>query len=254
MLLSRQSSLGLIVGALLLAPSVAHADETAPAPASGGTTADRVAVRYITPETGGAAHPRFYTERELAFWARIEALLEQTPLEPNDYPERYVRTAVDRLVARSMLSALMVQRGVEPPDLPKLTLDARSELEARVGAPALVDAMKREGIDEEELLAFLRDQVRAAYYVDRAVTPILSVTEDALREAFRATLHPFRGGKFDDVRGKLRRWLVVERLRAAEVEFLQGARARIKITPARSAIATTTASGDPSRAAGAPAR
>lgn len=251
--LSRRLRLGLIAGALLLAPSVAHADETTPAPASGAATADRVAVRFITPETGGAAHPRFYTERELAFWARIEALLEQTPLEPNDYPERYVRTAVDRLVARSMLSALMVQRGVEPPDLPKLTLDARSELEARVGVPALVDAMKLEGIDEEELLAFLRDQVRAAYYVDRAITPILSVTEDALREAFRATLHPFRGGKFDDVRGKLRRWLVVERLRAAEVEFLQGARARIKITPARSAIAAGSGS-EPARAPGAPAR
>jgi len=203
-------------------------------PARADVTADRVAVRYVTPETGGAARPRFFTERELAFFARIEALLEQTPLEPNDYPERYVRSAVDRLVARSMLASLMIQRGVEPPDLPKLTIEARGELEARLGGPhVLADAMKTEGIEEEELLSFLRDEVRAIYYIDKAITPILTVTEDSLREAFRSTLHPFRGHKFDDVRGKLRRWLLTERLRAAELEFLQGARARIKITAVR---------------------
>jgi hypothetical protein len=196
--------------------------------------ADRVAMRFVSPETGGVAKPRFLTERELAFFARVEATLEQTPLESNDYPERYVRSAMDRLVARSMLASLMIQRGVEPPDLPRLTLEARAELEARLGPPhVLTDAMKREGIEEEELLSFLRDQVRAAYYVDRAVTPILAVTEDALREAFRSMVHPFRGGKFDDVRVKLRRWLVTERLRAAELEFLQGARARVKITVVR---------------------
>jgi hypothetical protein len=203
-------------------------------PASGEIVADRVAVRYITPETGGSARPRFLTERELAFFARIEALLEQTPLEPNDYPERYVRSAVDRLVARSMLASLMVQRGIEPPDLPRLTIEARGELEARVGgAHVLTDAMKKEGIEEEELLSFLRDEVRAAYYIDKSIVPILAVTEDSLREAFRSTLHPFRGQRFDDVRVKLRRWLVTERLRAAELEFLQGARARIKITAVR---------------------
>jgi hypothetical protein len=207
-----------------LAASPAHAD----------VVADRVAVRYVTPETGGAAKPRFLTERELAFFARIEALLEQTPLEPNDYPERYVRSAVDRLVARSMLASLMIQRGVEPPDLPRLALEARAELEARLGGPhVLADAMKKEGIEDEELFSFLRDEVRAAYYVDRAITPILAVTEDSLREAFRSTIHPFRGSKFDDARLKLRRWLVTERLRAAELEFLQGARARIKITSVR---------------------
>ncbi|MBX3218489.1 MAG: hypothetical protein KF850_41165, partial [Labilithrix sp.] len=100
------------------------------------------------------------------------------------------------------------------------------------------DAMKQEGIDDEELLSFLRDEVRATYYVDRAIAPILSVTEDSLREAYRSTLHPFRGAKFDDARGSLRRWLVTERLRAAELEFLQGARARIKVTTVRAIGAT----------------
>ncbi len=221
---SRTVLRALASASILLGVSAARAD----------VTADRVAVRYVTPETGGAARPRFFTERELAFFARIEALLEQTPLEPNDYPERYVRSAIDRLVARSMLASLMIQRGIEPPDLPRLAIEARAELEARLGgAHVLSDAMTKEGIEDEELLSFLRDEVRAAYYVDKAIAPILSVTEDSLREAFRSTLHPFRGHKFDDVRVKLRRWLVTERLRAAELEFLQGARARIKITPLR---------------------
>jgi hypothetical protein len=211
---------------------VGGADATGWLGQSPKTTAhvDRVAVRFVAPETGGSARPRFFTERELAFFTRVEALLEQTPLEPNEYPERYVRSAVDRLVARSMLASLLIQRGVEPPNLPALTFEARADLDARLGPGNLADAMKKEGIEEDELLAFLRDEVRATYYIDRTITPILSVSEDTLRESFRSALHPYRGGKFDDVRAKLRWWLVTERLRAAEIEFLQGARARVKIT------------------------
>ncbi len=191
---------------------------------------DRVAVRFISPETGGAAHPRFFTEREIALFTRFEALIEQVPIEADVYPERYVRSAADRLVARAMLASLLVQRGSEPPDLPRLALDARAELADRIGGPAVLDdALQREGIEDSELMAFLRDQVRASWYVDKAITPIISVTEDSLREAFRSSLHPFRTQKFDDVRGRLRRWLVVERMRSAELEFLQSARARIKI-------------------------
>ena len=89
--------------------------------------------------------------------------------------------------------------------------------------------MQREGLEDAELMTFLRDQVRSLWYVDKAITPIIAVTEDALREAFRSTLHPFRTLKFEDARVRLRRWLVTERMRSAELEFLQSARARIKI-------------------------
>ena len=202
-------------------------DASAQAP----TVPDRVAVRFISPETGGAARPRFFTEREVAFFARLEALIEQVPLEGDAYPERYVRAAVDRLVARAMLASLLVQRGSEPPDLPRLALDARAELADRIGGAAVLeDALQREGIEEAELLAFLRNQVRAGWYIDRAVAPIIAVTEDSLREAYRSTLHPFRTLKFDEARIRLRRWLVAERLRTAELEFLQSARTRIKIS------------------------
>jgi hypothetical protein len=203
---------------------------TVAAPAFADTTGDRVAVRFIAPETGGTAHPRFLTERELAFFTRVEAVFEQQPLGADEYPERYVRAAIDRLVARTMLASLMQQRNVEPPDLDRLAKENREELELRMGGPTVLsDVMRREGIDDDELTAFLKDQVRAAYYVDRTITPILVVTEDALRETYRSTLHPFRGQKFDDVRVKLRRWLVVERLRGAEIEFLQSARSRVRI-------------------------
>lgn len=225
-ILGRFRIVAVAAGVVTLAAS-AHAQP----PANGVVVADRVAVRFVTPETGGASRPRFVTERELAFFARMEAMIEQVAIEADVYPERYVRASTDRLVARAMLAGLYVQGGVEPPDLPRLTLEQRAELADRVGGAAVLEeAMQREGITEPELITFLRDQVRATYYIDRAITPILPVTEDQLRETFRATLHPYRGGKYEDVKLKLRRWLVTERLRAVELEFLQSARARIKIT------------------------
>ena len=193
-------------------------------------TPDRVAVRFIAPETGGAARPRFLTERQLGFFARVEALIEQVPLEGDAYPERYVRAATDRLVARAMLAGLLIQAGSEPPDLPRLTQEARGELADRIGGNAVLeDALQREGIEEVELSAFLRDKVRALYYVDKTIQPVLAVTEDSLREAYRSTTHPFRTMKYDDAKARLRRWLVSERMRSAELEFLQSARARIRI-------------------------
>jgi hypothetical protein len=203
-----------------------------PAPAPTSIAVDRIAVRYVTPETGGNARPRFLSERELAFFARVEAAIEGAPIEGDEYPERYVRAATDRLVARAMLASLLVQRGSEPPDLPRLASETRADLAERLGGPAALDAaLKQEGLDDAELAAFLRDQVRATYYVDRVITPIVTVTEDSLREAYRSVLHPFRKEKFDEARTKLKQWLVVERMRIAELEFLQSARARIRISP-----------------------
>jgi hypothetical protein len=215
-----------LVVAFVLAALVVAAD----AHAQGEVVVDRTAVRFETPETGGNAHPRFITQRELGFFTRIEALMEGVALAKGEYPERYVRSATDRLVARAMLASLMIQRGTEPPDLPRLASEARADLADRVGGPqVLEDAIAKEGLEDAELQPYLFDQVRAAFWIDRAVAPIFGVTEDSLREAFRSALHPYRGAKFEDVRTKFRRWLVVERARAAELEFLQTARARIKV-------------------------
>ncbi len=215
--------------AALAAPARAQGSSSTGAGAP-AVTLDRTLVRFVSAETGGSARPRFLSEREVAFFTRVEALVEQADLPEGLYPERYVRAAVDRLVARTMLAALLVQRGTEVPDLPKRAAEARADLEARIGGAAVLSALLlSEGIDESELSAFLRDQARATYYVDRAIGPILAVTEDQLREAHRSATHPFRGLRLDDARPRLRVWLVNERLRAAELEFLQGARGRIKI-------------------------
>ena len=93
----------------------------------------------------------------------------------------------------------------------------------------VVDALQREGLEESELTEFLNAQVRASWYVDKTIQPLFAVSEDALREAYRSNVHPYRTMKYEDVRVRLRRWLAVERLRAAELEYLQSARARIKI-------------------------
>lgn len=75
----------------------------------------------------------------------------------------------------------------------------------------------------------LRRRVRAAWYVDCALTPLLRPTEEQLREVFRTSAHPFKNQPFDTVRPALARWFVEERLRAAETTFLQVARARVRV-------------------------
>jgi hypothetical protein len=198
--------------------------------ADGGVVADCVAVRYTSPETGGVALPRFLTAREVGFGARLESATEGVAESDGASADRFVRLAIDRLVARKMLASLLVQRGLEPTDLPQRVLDARADLVDRVGGePALTLLMRRDGIEADELSALLRDQVRATWYVDKAISPIATISEDALREAHRSLQHPFRTLKFEDARRSLARWLLVERMRAAELEFLQSARPRIKV-------------------------
>lgn len=195
-----------------------------------GTPVDRVVVRYFTPETGGAAKPRFITERQLSFFARLESRAEGVDVPKGDYPSRFVRAALDRIVAEDMLADLQIRRGVEPEGLPHLADEARAELELRVGgASRLAAIMEEESFDDAELRAALMRRVRAAYYVDRAIQPILRPNEEELRGAFRTSLHPLRSFRFEDVREEMVRWLVQERLRLVSADFLQAARARVTI-------------------------
>jgi hypothetical protein len=190
---------------------------------------DRVAVRYYAPETGGSARPRFVSERMLAFEARLDALAEQAP-ESAMYDDRFVRAALDRHMAEDMLAALAVQSGTLLQDLAALADEERTELLERIGGSgALKGAMAAEGIDDSELESLLRRRVRAAWYIDRAITPLLRPTDEQLHEVFRTAAHPFKNQSFEAVRPALARWFVEERLRAAETSFLQVARARIQV-------------------------
>jgi hypothetical protein len=196
----------------------------------GRATVDRVAVRYYAPETGGPARPRYITERMLAFEARLEAMSEGNPSAAAAQQDRYARAAIDRHIAEDLLEGLMIERGQEPLDLPAMVSRARTALMDRVGGVvAFGQAMGQEGIDDSELLTMLRRQIRAAYYVDRTITPILHPREEELREAFHTSLHPFANARFEDVHDQLERWFIVERLRVAEMAFLQAARTRVKI-------------------------
>lgn len=193
-------------------------------------TVDRIAVRYWAPETGGVQKPRFISERILAFEARVEALGEGSFGASGAYQERHVRAATERHVAEDLLAALTVVHGTEPPELPKQAEKARIALEDRVGGHLALEAARvAEGIDPGELTQLLFRQVRAAFYVDYAIAPILHPTEEELREVFRTNAHPFKGQRLEDVRERFMRWLVLERLRQAESGFLQAARTRTKI-------------------------
>lgn len=215
---------------VLLGSAVAIAQANGP-PQAEPRTVDRVAVRYYAPETGGASRPRFILERILAFEARLEALGEENALiGSSPYQERHIRAAVERHVAEELLSALMVERGSEPPDLPRLTTQARNAIVDRVGGEAaFVGAMTAESIEQGEVTVLLRRRMRAAFYVDRSITPLLHPTEEELHEIYRTAAHPFRSSRFEDVKPEIERWFILERLRVAEGAFLQAARTRIKI-------------------------
>jgi hypothetical protein len=210
---------------VLVGPLARGAD----APPPPHATIDRVAVRYYAPETGGSGHPRFVSERMLAFEARLDALAEQAT-STGTLDDRFVRAALDRHVAEDMLSALAVQSGTTSNDIAALAEEERTGLVERVGgSEGLHQAMATEGIDDAELDALLRRRARAALYVDRALTPLLRPTDEQLREVFRTSANPFKNQPFEAVRAPLSRWFVEERLRAAETTFLQVARARVRI-------------------------
>lgn len=203
-------------------PSFARADE--------GVVVDRIAVRYTVPETGGALKPRFISERELRFWARIESTIDEGSAPP-DFYARYARTALDRFIAEDMLASLLVERGVEPRDLPKAAVDAREELEARLPAQThLPDLMKQDGISDSEFAAFMRRRVRATMYVDRVISPIMKPSEDEVFQAFRTMPSPFRALAYEDARTRFLRFYIQERFRSLSLDFVKSARARLSFT------------------------
>jgi hypothetical protein len=219
----------------------ARADVAAPAaPASARPVLGRAVVRFYAPETGGAARPRFIDERTLAFEARLEAFAERGD-ESGDhvhYQERHVRAALEHHVGEELLASLGAKLLAGLPDsrrpsdaeLQRVEDDLGTALFERLGGTARVEqAAAAEQLDRSDIDALLHRQALAAWYLDRAVSPILQPTEEQLREVFRTSAHPYRGLPFDDVRADLARWFVVERLRTAESAFYQGARTRVTV-------------------------
>jgi hypothetical protein len=201
-------------------------------------TIDRTVVRFYAPETGAAAYPRFIFERVLAFEARLTAMAEAPEGIGEPYDERDVRDALEHHVAEEILASLADRLIADSPpdrrpsagDLASVERDVGGALVERIGGRARIDiAARSEQLDGAEVDALLRRAGLAAWYIDRAVTPILHPSEEQLRNVFRTSAHPYRGRPFEEVRVALERWFVMERVRVAESAFLQSARSRVRI-------------------------
>ncbi len=228
--------------ALAVAPA-ARAEGEGPQPViEPAVRVDRTVVRFYAPETGGAAHPRFVLERTLAFEARLSAMAQRAEGTGEGYQDRDVRDALDHHVAEEMLASLANDLVSESPadkrpsneELARVDRDIGAAFTERLGGRERVEqAARAEQIETAEIDRILRRQARAAWYIDRTVTPILEPSEEQLRDVFRSSAHPYRGQPFDEVRAALQRWFVVERVRVAEVAFLQGARSRVRVIVTR---------------------
>lgn len=198
---------------------------------------DRTSVRFVSPETGGPAHPRFVLQRTLAFEARLEAMA-QGPGSTVGYEDRDVRTALEHDIAQQMLASLAEKLIIDSPadkrpgldEVPRVEREVGAAMLERLGGRARVDeAAHAEQLDTAEVDALLHRAALATWYLDRAVTPLLHPTEEQLRDVYRSSAHPYRGQPFEVVREALSRWFVVERVRVAEAAFLQSARSRVKV-------------------------
>lgn len=190
---------------------------------------DRVVVRWHAPELGGPAKMQFVFERELAFEARLEALLEGE--DPSvGYSERHIRGALDRHIAETLLASLPVVPPPTPKEVATRAEGARSILEQRVGGRVhVLKAASKEGIASHELDAMLRRQARASIYLDRMVTPMLEPTRLELREIHQAGGTPYTKRPFEEVRDLVKRFVVAQRLGQAIDDYYQNARTRITV-------------------------
>jgi hypothetical protein len=203
---------------------------------------DRAVVRFYAPEVGGTAQPRFVSERTLAFEARLEAIADRPDGLGDGYGEHQIRAALDHHVTEEMLVSLAHKLiegslpGQRPSqaDLAQVQVELSAGLFDKLGGQARVEAAaSAELLGASEVEAMLRRQALAAWYIHRAVTPILQPTEEQLREVFRTSAHPYRGQDFEQAHAGLRRWFIIERVRVIESSYLQAVRSRVRIVVMR---------------------
>lgn len=194
-------------------------------------TLDRVAVRFYAPETGGVEHPRFITQRRLAFEARIEALADQSRSDDAAYRERHLSAALERHVSEVLLASLRID-----PEPSELVMSRQVELARKLlvdrvgGEDALLTAQRAEGVSSAELSSLLRRQARASLYLDRMVAPMLRPSDAELEAIQRSAPAALQNEPFTRVRPLLLRWYVSRRLGSAMSSFFQEARSRVTIT------------------------
>ncbi len=174
----------------------------------------------------------------LAFEARLEVLSQG---EAGDaYGERDVRAALDHHIAEEMLALLADKLVADSPADKRPSaqdLDAvrqaivTATLESLGGRGRIDQVARAESVDAVEVNVLLERSAMAAWYLDRAVIPLLlHPGDDQLRDVYRTSDHPYRGQPSKIcVRPQLERWFVLQRVRVAESGFLQAARSRLRI-------------------------
>lgn len=221
-------------GALAVSFAPGASAETPSAP----TVIDRAVVRFYAPELGGTLQPRFIGERLLAFEARLEAMAETSEGIGDGYDEQRIRIALDHHIsaevaatlAHKLIAALPPSRRPGQDELSSVRNQLSTALFERLGGENRVrSAARAEQLDSAELDALMARRALAAWYIDRAVTPILQTNDEQLREVFRTSAHPYRGQPFEAVRAALERWFIAERVSVAESAFLQGVRVKVVV-------------------------
>jgi hypothetical protein len=194
-------------------------------------TLDRVVVRFYAPETGGVEHPRFISERRLAFEARLEALADQDRDRDEAYRERHISAALERHISEVLLASLRIEPEPTEVVMTRQLELARKLMSDRVGGDdALGEAQRAEGISNAELSSILRRQARASLYLDRMVAPMLRPSDAELEAIQRSAPAALQNEPFLRVRPLLMRWYVSRRLTSAMSSFFQEARSRVTIT------------------------
>jgi hypothetical protein len=223
-----------LLAGLLFSGAGARAEEPPRSPAApAAMLLDRVVVRWSAPEMGGEKRPQFIFERELAFETRLETLTDIDP-EPGMYPERYVRAALDRHIAESLLASLPVQPPVSPREIAARAEAARTILEQRVrGRDRLIAAASAEGISSDELDTLLRREAKASLYLDRMVAPMLEPSPVELRALHQSGATPFKNDEFERVQPALVRWYIGQKLSQAIETYYSNARSRVTLVMIR---------------------
>ena len=220
--------------------SAPGADAAEPAVTSASVPApqlvDRVVARFTAPETGGTARPRFIFERELAFEARLEALVDASFAGGGATPflDRHVRSALERHMAETLLESLEITPEPSIGDLQVRMRSVRLALMEQVGGDAaLRQLLLSEGLDSAELTPLLARRARATLYLDRMVATMLTPSDTELRVVHRTTRTPFSAQPYEAVAPLLARWYIGQRLNSAVRAFYEGARSRITVNLAQ---------------------
>lgn len=197
---------------------------------AGTERVDRIILRWYSRATGGASNPQFISARELAFEARIEAMVEGGGRPGVPYANRHVRAAIQRHITEQMLANLPVSPAPTPAKIGAYAEAARALIEQRVGGRARLNkAASEEGIVSDELNALLRRQARASWYLDKMVAPMLLPTDLDLREVHKSGATPYTNLPFDKVRARLRSWYIATRLARALDNYYRNIRSRVTV-------------------------